>query len=73
MVEEEMKERISKDFNHLKGKLLGVVLFGSYANYEYMIRSDIDICLVAHREDTKEIFKMVLESDVTEWYDTMIL
>lgn len=72
MVKEEMKRRISKDFDFLKGRIEGIILFGSYSDDSSTPRSDIDICLVAGESDVKEIFNMVLESDVTEKYDMKI-
>lgn len=67
-----MKWQISKDFDFLKSRLKGIILFGSYADESDTLRSDIDICLVAGKSDIKEIFNMVLESDVTEKYDIKI-
>jgi len=72
MVNEEIKRQISKDFDFLKSRLKGIILFGSYADDSCTARSDIDICLVAGERDVKEIFNMVLESDVTEKYDIKI-
>lgn len=72
MVEEAMKRRISRDFNFLKSHLYGIILFGSYADDSYTIRSDIDICLIAGRKNVKEIFNMFLAEDVTEKYDIKI-
>jgi len=72
MVEEAMKRQISKDFNFLKSHLYGIILFGSYADDSYTIRSDIDICLVVGKRNVKEIFNMFLAEDVTEKYDIKI-
>ncbi|RZN36064.1 MAG: nucleotidyltransferase domain-containing protein [Methanosarcinales archaeon] len=72
MVEETLKRQISEDFNFLKSHLQGILLFGSYTDDSYTIRSDIDICLVAGGKNVKEIFNMFLAEDVTEKYDIKI-
>jgi predicted nucleotidyltransferase len=72
MVIDKMKQQISKDFDFLKSHLKGIILFGSYADNSSTSRSDIDICLVAGKSDVKEIFNMVLESNVTQKYDVKI-
>jgi len=72
MVEESLKRQISKDFDFLKSHLHGIILFGSYTDDSYTIRSDIDICLVAGGRNVKEIFNMFLAEDVTEKYDIKI-
>ena len=56
MVNDKMKQQISKDFDFLKSHLKGIILFGSYAENSSTPRSDIDICLVAGKSDVKEIF-----------------
>ncbi len=75
MVIEEMKFRISRDFDFLKSHLAGIILFGSHANNSSTLRSDIDICLVIGNDDEnniKKLFDMFLESNVTETYDIKI-
>ncbi len=49
--------KIKKDFSFLKedlekGRILAVLLYGSYAKNEQNVRSDIDICVVAPRYKT---------------------
>ncbi len=66
MVEETMKRQISQDFEFLKCHLQGILLFGSYTDDSYTIRSDVDICLVAGERSVKEIFNMFLAEGVTE-------
>jgi predicted nucleotidyltransferase len=72
MVTKAIIKKISQDLDFLKPQLLGIILFGSYANDSSTIRSDIDICLVVGHRDVKDIFNKVLESDVTEKYDIKI-
>ena len=72
MVEESLKNRISKDFDFLKSHLQGIILFGSYTGDNYTIRSDIDVCLIAGGRDVKKIFNMFLAEGVTEKYDIKI-
>ena len=72
MVEEKLKQRISHDFEFIKRQVQGIILFGSYADDSYTIRSDIDICLVAGGRSVKEIFNMFLAEAVTEKYDIKI-
>nr|QNO46766.1 hypothetical protein DEIDBPHB_00015 [Methanosarcinales archaeon ANME-2c ERB4] len=72
MVEESLKRQISEDFSFLKSRLLGIILFGSYMDDSYTIRSDIDVCLVVGGRNAKEIFNMFLAEDVTEKYDIKI-
>jgi hypothetical protein len=52
-------EEIKKDFEFLKGRVEGVLLFGSHASATADKRSDIDICLVGPRE--KEVILEVFE------------
>ncbi|MEA3254407.1 MAG: nucleotidyltransferase domain-containing protein [Candidatus Altiarchaeota archaeon] len=52
-------KHIKKDFEFIKGRALGVVLFGSWAKGEESIRSDIDICLISPEIPLMEILKQV--------------
>jgi predicted nucleotidyltransferase len=52
-------EEIKKDFAFLKGRVQGVLLFGSRASATADKRSDIDICLVGPRE--KEVILEVFQ------------
>ncbi len=72
MVKKSLKRQISEDFDFLKSHLHGIILFGSYTDNSYTIRSDIDICLVAGTRNVKEIFNMFLADAVTETYDIKI-
>lgn len=51
--------QIQKDFEFIKGKALGVVLFGSYAKRRETKRSDIDICLISPQVSLMEVLKIV--------------
>ena len=66
-----MKE-IESDFDFLKAKVLGLLLYGSYARGEEDERSDIDVCIVVGRRDVREVWEEVLRSRVTAKYDVKI-
>ncbi len=51
--------QIQKDFEFIKGKALGVVLFGSYAKRRETKRSDIDICLISPQVSLMEVLRIV--------------
>jgi len=57
MVENELLNQILDDFSDLieNKKILGILLFGSYAIDEETNRSDIDICVVAPNEKMFDI------------------
>ena len=57
MVEESLKKQISEDFDFLKSHLHGIILFGSYTDDSYTIRSEIDICLDAGKRNVKLTFR----------------
>jgi len=52
-------KQIQKDFEFIKGKALGVVLFGSYAKRKETRRSDIDICLISPKVSLMEVLRVV--------------
>lgn len=52
-------KQIQKDFEFIKGKALGVVLFGSYAKRKETKRSDIDICLISPQVSLMEVLRIV--------------
>ncbi len=66
------KEGIVKDFEQFKDKILGIVLFGSFANKSWGKRSDIDICLIAEEYDADKLFKELLKTRLSEKYDVKI-
>jgi predicted nucleotidyltransferase len=65
-------KRIEKDFECLKEKTLGILLFGSRAEGKHHARSDIDICLVAGEYDAGKLFQEVLKTNLTAKYDVKI-
>lgn len=71
MVREELLREIEENFEFLKDKILGILLFGSYAREEDR-RSDIDVCIVVGKRDVKEIWEELLASEVTAKYDVNI-
>ena len=49
MVREGLMREIERDFDFLKAKVLGLLLYGFYARGEEDERSDIDVCIVVGR------------------------
>lgn len=64
--------KISKDFEILKGNVLGILLFGSHAVEYETVRSDIDVCIVAPKAKPKEIFDQILKTTLPGEYDIKI-
>ncbi len=61
MAEEKIISKLRKEFSFLKKEnVLGVLLFGSRAKGEKGAR-DVDICLVAPKEDSKRLLKRVYQ------------
>ncbi len=73
MVKEELLKQIKDDFINVldKEKVLGILLFGSYANETQTNRSDVDICVVAPEEDSFNLYSIFLEkiNVVSKLYD----
>ena len=73
MVKEELLKQIKDDFVNVldKEKVLGILLFGSYANETQTNRSDVDICVVAPEEDSFDLYSLFLEkiNVVSKHYD----
>ncbi len=73
MVKEELLKQIKDDFVNVldKEKVLGILLFGSYANETQTNRSDVDICVVAPEEDSFDLYSIFLEkiNVVSKHYD----
>ena len=73
MVKEELLKQIKDDFVNVldKEKVLGILLFGSYANETQTNRSDVDICMVAPEEDSFDLYSLFLEkiNVVSKHYD----
>ena len=63
MVKKKLLKQIKNDFiNVLKNrKILGIMLFGSQVSEMQTNRSDIDVCVVAPKEDPYELFSLILE------------
>ena len=72
MVGKELLRKIEKDFSIFKDKILGILLFGSVVREDTTKRSDIDICLVVGNKNVKEVFDILLESNLTSKYDVKI-
>jgi hypothetical protein len=72
MVGKKLLKQIEKDFSIFKSKVLGILLFGSVVRGDTTKRSDIDICLVVGNRNVKEVFDILLESDLTSKYDVKI-
>lgn len=63
MATEELLKQIEQDFSPiiLNKEILGILLFGSYAEDMQTNRSDIDICIVAPKEDPGELLSFSLQ------------
>jgi len=59
MDKESVVKRVEKDFEFLKGKVLALLIFGSFARGEATARSDIDICVVAPKQKPVEVLKAI--------------
>jgi len=58
MVEKEIIENIKRDFGFIitNSSFLGLMLYGSHINDLQTNRSDIDLCIILNKTDSKEIF-----------------
>ena len=58
MVEKEIIKNIKKDFGFLINypSFLGLMLYGSQIDDLQTIRSDIDLCIIQNKVDSKEMF-----------------
>jgi len=52
-------EEVKHDFSFLENKVLAVLLYGSAQKDEHHEKSDIDICIVAPKQEPKKILKEV--------------
>ncbi len=50
---------VRKDFIFLREKVIAVLIFGSAARMDMTQRSDIDICVVAPKQNTKSLLKEI--------------
>ncbi len=64
MVEEKFLKQIKNDFLKIieHKKILGILLFGSYLNQMETPRSDIDLCVVAPKEDPASLLSFILQN-----------
>ena len=64
MVKKELLEQIYTDFSIIiqKKEILGILLYGSYLMDKEISRSDIDICIVAPKEDTSKLISVILQN-----------
>ena len=72
MAGKKLLKQIEKDFSIFKSRVLGILLFGSVVKGDTTKRSDIDICLVVGNRNVKEVFDILLESNLTSKYDVKI-
>ncbi len=65
-----------QNLEKLKSKVVGILLYGSYAKNESTIRSDIDVCVVAgthSKKKLKSLYRDILQiSGINEKYDIRI-
>ncbi len=58
---EPIESEIKKDFAKFKNKVLGILIYGSYAVKKFTSRSDLDICVVVgNRIKAKQMYKETL-------------
>jgi hypothetical protein len=64
VVKKELLDQIYNDFSYVieKKDILGILLFGSYSKSKNTNRSDIDICIVAPKEDLHKLLSFVLQN-----------
>jgi uncharacterized protein len=72
MAERVILKEIEKDFECVKEKTLGIVLFGSRADKTHHAESDIDVCLVAGEYPPGKLFQEVLKTNLSAKYDVKI-
>lgn len=63
MVNDQIIPQIVSDFRFalVNPRILGIILFGSYANGNPTPRSDIDICIVAPNQDLFHMYNYIME------------
>lgn len=56
-------EKIKRDLGHVIGdpRVLGIILYGSYATGENHARSDIDICFVTEEKNPYDLWSFIYE------------
>lgn len=73
MDREEVLARAKRDFQFLQDRVLGIMLFGSWARNDASERSDIDLCLVAPEvEDKAALWREAISEPRDSRYDVRI-
>ena len=73
MDREEIVARAKKDFQFLQDRVLGVMLYDSWARGEAHERSDIDVCIVAPEiQDKAALWREAISGLRDERYDVRI-
>lgn len=64
MVKETLLKSIKKDFKTIfeEKNILGILLYGSYSIDQETNRSDVDICIVAPKENNFELFSYISQT-----------
>ncbi|MBD3256159.1 MAG: DNA polymerase subunit beta [Candidatus Lokiarchaeota archaeon] len=64
MVKKKLVNQIKKDFLNLveERKVLGILIFGSHVIDKQTNRSDVDICVVAPKEDPFKLYSVFTEN-----------
>jgi predicted nucleotidyltransferase len=70
---EEVLARTKRDFLFLQDRVLGIMLFGSWALGEANERSDIDLCIIAPEvEDKASLWREAISEPRNSRYDVRI-
>ncbi len=70
---EEVLARVKRDFQFLQDRVLGIMLFGSWAKGEANERSDIDLCIIApEEEDKSRLWREAISEPRDSRYDVRI-
>ncbi len=73
MDREEVLARAKRDFLFLQDRVLGIMLFGSWARGEANERSDIDLCIIAPEvEDKASLWREAISVPRDSRYDVRI-
>ncbi len=73
MDREEALVRAKRDFLFLQDRVLGIMLFGSWARGEANERSDIDLCIIAPEvEDKASLWREAISEPRDSRYDVRI-
>jgi predicted nucleotidyltransferase len=70
---EDVLAKAKRDFLFLQGRVLGIMLFGSWARGEANERSDIDLCIIAPEvEDKASLWREAISEPRDSRYDVRI-